>query len=327
MKSLNTYLVEALDGSRMKYVGKHTQFADIIIENDRGEILILRRANYMKNFRTCWCIPGGNVDAKDKNTVETVVRETMEETGIEIDMAQQLKLKPIFTHKFENGNVSDIYYIKLENTPDVKLSKEHSKYEWVRFSDEKIDGRKWVPETFTILQKWEQKPLNERLIINKDYTTVSKQNLELDRIIDENVKWCERLRKAGPGPRKQERDKLEDIFAFITNSFSANGYDFHDKRRAWRECNPVTACEELFKYYDKHNTYMFIYWPADHSGFASRTIEQTIDIIKRCIARDQFDVNYIYDKPQVQIYSIEGEKYLYFYSGGEKYAIIVIGKK
>jgi len=172
MKSLNTYIAEALEGSRMKYIGKHTHFADIIIENGNGEILILRRANYMKNFRTCWCIPGGTVDAKDKNTVETVVRETMEETGIEIDMAQQLKLKPIFTYKFENGNVSDIYYIKLENTPDVKLSKEHSKYEWVRFSDEKIDGRKWVPETFTILQKWEQKPLNERLIVNKNYNPV-----------------------------------------------------------------------------------------------------------------------------------------------------------
>lgn len=176
MKSLNTYLTEALEGSKMKYTGKHTQFADIIIENDKGEILILRRANYMKNFKTCWCIPGGNVDVKDKNTVDTVVRETMEETGIEIDMAQQLKLKPIFTYKFENGNVSDIYYIKLENTPDVKLSREHSKYEWVRFSDEKIDGRKWVPETFTILQKWEQKPLNERLIVNKNYNANTYAN-------------------------------------------------------------------------------------------------------------------------------------------------------
>lgn len=326
MKSLNIYLTEALDGSRMKYTGKHTQFADIIIENEKGEILILRRANYMKNFRTCWCIPGGNVDAKDKNTVDTVVRETMEETGIEIDMAQQLKLKPIFTYKFENGNVSDIYYIKLENTPDVKLSREHSKYEWVRFSDEKIDARKWVPETFTILQKWETKPMNEKLIVNKDYTSVSSQNFELDRIIDENVNWDERLRKAGPGP-KRERDKLEDIFMFITNSFTANGWDHNAKQRAWRECNPVVKCEELFKYYDKHNTYMFIYWPDDHNGFSSKTIERTIDIIKRYIANDHFDINYIYNTPRMQIYSIEGEKYLYFYSGGKRYAIIVIGKK
>ena len=153
MKSLNTYLTEALEGSRMKYTGKHTQFADIIIENDKGEILILRRANYMKNFRTCWCIPGGNVDAKDKNTVETVVRETMEETGIEIDMAQQLKLKPIFTHKFENGNVSDIYYIKLENTPDVKLSKEHSKYEWIDNDSLSKKTYKFIPGILEIIKK------------------------------------------------------------------------------------------------------------------------------------------------------------------------------
>ena len=156
MKTLNTYIQEALEGSKMKYSGKNNKFVDVILENDNGEILILRRANYMKNFRTCWGVVGGAVDAKDKDSTAAAAREVREETGIEIDAAQQLKMKPIFTYEYNDGNVTDVFHIKFDNTPDVKISREHSKYEWIDFNNEKIDERKWMPEVFNILQKWEE---------------------------------------------------------------------------------------------------------------------------------------------------------------------------
>ena len=168
--------------------------------------------------------------------------------------------------------------------------------------------------------------IEEKLIVNKDYQGANGKNFELDRIIDENVNWDERLRKGGPAP-KQERDKLEDVYVLIHNSLSSNGWDSRDRQRVWRECNPSGACEELFKDYDNYHTCMFISWPNEHKPFASKTIERTIDIVKKHIDAEHFDVNYIYNKPRVQIYSIESEKYLYFYSGGARYALVVIGKK
>ena len=157
MKTLSQHILEALDGSKMTYTGKNSKFVDVILENNKGEILILRRANYMKNFRTCWGIVGGAIDNKDKNSVEAAVREVKEETSIEINAAQQLKMKPIFEYKYKNGNHTTVYHIKFENMPEVKISREHSKYEWIDFSKEKIDERKWMPEVFSILQKWEHK--------------------------------------------------------------------------------------------------------------------------------------------------------------------------
>ena len=68
--------------------------------------------------------------------------------------------------------LSEHVIVKLESDINVKISREHSKYEWVDFSEEKIDDCKWMPELFNILQKWEQTPVNdvnERLIINKNY--------------------------------------------------------------------------------------------------------------------------------------------------------------
>ena len=66
MKSFIQHITEALDGSQMKYSGKNREFVDVILEDPDGKILILRRANYMKNFRTCWGVIGGAVDVADK---------------------------------------------------------------------------------------------------------------------------------------------------------------------------------------------------------------------------------------------------------------------
>ena len=195
MKSLNKYLAEALDGSKMTYSGKNRDFVDVILENPEGKILILRRANYMKNFRTCWGVIGGAVDVADKTLKDAAVRETAEETGISLSFNEVNNMKQLFDYKYKDGNVSHVFWTRLETKIDkVKISREHSKYEWIDFSEEKIDDRKWMPELFNILQKWEQTPVNERLLINKDAkiigvkskreTVIAKDTEDLCNIID-----------------------------------------------------------------------------------------------------------------------------------------------
>lgn len=150
MKDLTTYINETL-----VYTGKYTEFVDAVLESD-GKILILRRANYMKNFKSCWCLPGGNVDNKDNDLKSSIIREIKEETGIELTYVEQERLKEMFEYKYENGNVTHLFYVKLETTPEIKISKEHSKFEWIDFENEIPGNHKWVPELFNILQKWEQ---------------------------------------------------------------------------------------------------------------------------------------------------------------------------
>ena len=188
MKSLYEHITEALDGSKMTYSGKKGEFVDVILQNTEGKILILRRANYMKNFRTCWGVIGGSVDAKDKTHKDAAIRETREETGYELSFMEQNNMKHLFDYTYKNGNISHVYFVKLESDINVKISREHSKYEWVDFSEEKIDDRKWMPEVFNILQKWEQTPINERLIINKNY---NDKVSSIDDLIEEYVHFNE----------------------------------------------------------------------------------------------------------------------------------------
>ena len=62
-------------------VMKHYVDAIMIFENN---VLILRRANYMRKFRSLWGFVGGSIDKKDKDSKEAIIREIKEETQIEL---------------------------------------------------------------------------------------------------------------------------------------------------------------------------------------------------------------------------------------------------
>lgn len=131
-----------------------TLYANVILLNpEEDKVLILKRANYMKRWKGMWGFPGGHVDAKDKDPKEAAIRELKEETGIELTWNEAHKLKEFDKIYHENDNSLCYYYITtLETDSVIKLSKEHSDYEWFN-SDSKIKNQKWVPDVFQIIQK------------------------------------------------------------------------------------------------------------------------------------------------------------------------------
>lgn len=140
--------------------GEIKHYVDGILVSEDEKILILRRANYMKNFGGQWGFVGGSVDKKDKNNKEAIIREIKEETGIELTFNEQQKMKAVDKQEHENNGsiVSDTEYwlIKLETTPDVKISREHSKYEWIGPEETKEKNRKFMPDVFHYIQLYFQ---------------------------------------------------------------------------------------------------------------------------------------------------------------------------
>ena len=138
--------------------GEIKHYVDGILVSDDEKILILRRANYMKNFGGQWGFVGGSVDKKDKNNKEAIIREIEEETKIKLTFNEQQKMKAIDKQEHENNGsvVSDTEYwlIKLESNPDVKISREHSKYEWIDTNTFKNKTFKFMPDVFHYIQKY-----------------------------------------------------------------------------------------------------------------------------------------------------------------------------
>jgi len=138
--------------------GEIKHYVDGILVSEDEKILILRRANYMKNFGGQWGFVGGSVDKKDKNNKEAIIREIEEETKIKLTFNEQQKMKAIDKQEHENNGsvVSDTEYwlIKLESNPDVKISREHSKYEWIDADTFKNKTFKFMPDVFNYIQKY-----------------------------------------------------------------------------------------------------------------------------------------------------------------------------
>ena len=138
--------------------GEIKHYVDGILISEDERILLLRRANYMKNFGGQWGFVGGSVDKKDKNNKEAIIREIEEETKIKLTFNEQQKMKAIDKQEHENNGsvVSDTEYwlIKLESNPDVKISREHSKYEWIDADTFKNKTFKFMPDVFHYIQKY-----------------------------------------------------------------------------------------------------------------------------------------------------------------------------
>ena len=145
MKNLITYILE--NDNQKVYSNL------ILLTPNKDKVLILRRANYMRKFKTQWGFPGGSFDIKkDKNSKDTAIRELKEETGIELTWNESYNCKKYESIKNEDNSISDYYITTLEaHIDDIKLSKEHSKYEW--FNSDNKEYHKWMPDVYKIIQE------------------------------------------------------------------------------------------------------------------------------------------------------------------------------
>lgn len=143
MKSLIAYINESQDIKR---------YVDGILVTPDDKILILRRANYMKKFGGKWGFVGGSIDDKDKDSKSAIKREIKEETGYELTWNEEHEMKLFDKINHKDNSSTEYWLIKLEGNPSIKISKEHSKYEWYEVENNK--DYKWVPDVFQIIQKY-----------------------------------------------------------------------------------------------------------------------------------------------------------------------------
>ncbi len=98
----------------------------VVIENDKGQILMAKRNE--PGRKEVWGIIGGKMDPEDKNLLETVVRETKEEAGVDVtDITYYGYSIDVFegrlfkTHHFK---------VKIQGEPQ-KSSDELKEFVWV----------------------------------------------------------------------------------------------------------------------------------------------------------------------------------------------------
>jgi len=112
----------------------------MLIEKSAG-IVVFRRNNgvieylVLKYGARHWDFPKGHIEGNE-NSKETAIRETKEETGLDVSIISGFsdKISYIFRTQYSKGQVIykevDFYLGEVSTNEDVKLSHEHSKYKW-----------------------------------------------------------------------------------------------------------------------------------------------------------------------------------------------------
>lgn len=142
MKSLISIINESLQ----------KRYVDAILVSPDDKILILRRANYIKKFGGKWGFVGGSIDDKDKDSKAAIKREIKEETGWELTWNEEHEMKLFDKINHQDNSSTEYWLIKLESEPEIKISREHSKYEWYEIENDK--DYKWMPDVYQIIQKY-----------------------------------------------------------------------------------------------------------------------------------------------------------------------------
>lgn len=109
----------------------------VIIFNNEGNILVVRRSSNTNWCPNCWAVVGGKIE-KGESPDEGMVREVREETGIKLS---KYKLKKLIKDK----NIIEYLYIGKVDNDFVELNNEHTEYKWATIEEIKLLDNK-VPD-------------------------------------------------------------------------------------------------------------------------------------------------------------------------------------
>lgn len=94
-----------------------------------NKVLLLRRSETDPRRPLQWDLTGGWVD-EGEDFVSAVVREIEEETGLVVPK-EELHLTYTSTAMRDKGNVCWLFFVAKTDRTHVKISYEHSEFQWV----------------------------------------------------------------------------------------------------------------------------------------------------------------------------------------------------
>lgn len=101
----------------------------LIVVNDEGKVLTMRRSEDAPRRPWTWDFPGGIVEYGEQ-LLESVIREAVEESGL-VFAPDDTRLVDVVTHPRGDEHGALVFYTVKHTGVKVKLSYEHESYRWV----------------------------------------------------------------------------------------------------------------------------------------------------------------------------------------------------
>lgn len=121
----------ALEGKESTPTQKHQKYADVVVQNTKGEILLLCRNTSDDFMPGKWALPGGKVE-EGEDFITAASRELQEETGLCFKPQQLTYLE---TRRKTDCTIGYFYILVSGNDPMILDNEEHYHYQWVKKTD------------------------------------------------------------------------------------------------------------------------------------------------------------------------------------------------
>lgn len=104
--------------------------AKLLLVNNDNEYLMLYRSNH-PSFPYDPDLPGGTIENSEEPR-QALIRELSEETGITYTAKLDMLCE---SNAYDTGYTYYLYRAKYKSKPDVNISWEHDRYEWLNLDD------------------------------------------------------------------------------------------------------------------------------------------------------------------------------------------------
>lgn len=102
-----------------------------IILNAKGEVLLLRRSKHDRSYPDSYSFPGGRADEAENDLGETIVRETLQETGLLTRVRSLHSVRYTTIPERKRIYRVAVYLLDLANdSSPIQLSDEHDDFVW-----------------------------------------------------------------------------------------------------------------------------------------------------------------------------------------------------
>jgi 8-oxo-dGTP diphosphatase len=120
---------------------------NIVIANNQGGILVLKRNPFESHYPNLWDLPGGKVES-DETLQKAAGRETKEESGLDVKLEQD----HFYVHHCQDKEL-DIYGFKSNLiSGNVIISDEHTEFKWI--SKDEWRGLEYTPSVKATIEEF-----------------------------------------------------------------------------------------------------------------------------------------------------------------------------
>ncbi|KAI8074086.1 NUDIX hydrolase domain-like protein [Gongronella butleri] len=127
--------------SASEYLAQNGQYDRVVIGvaifDANGRLLVVQRAAHESSFANMYELPGGHVEDSDGTILDAVVRETKEETGLDVSSIDST-FAPFDYRTHETAGLSHQLNFRVRVKADAPVTlapDEHQAFQWISMSD------------------------------------------------------------------------------------------------------------------------------------------------------------------------------------------------